>query len=72
MKAYKQLLNNKLNNILSEISNIELDLRCCGNCIQFNTKCNLGKQDGFARPTVFSYCSQWEYDGLTNKERIIK
>jgi hypothetical protein len=39
------------------------DLKCCGNC-QFlykETTCMNGN----------NYCSSWEYDGLTRKEREI-
>ena len=73
MKAYPKLLQQKLDSIVSNIMKIELDLRCCGNCIDFvNGKCNKNKHRQYMTEQPFRYCVEWENDGLTNDERIIE
>jgi hypothetical protein len=72
MDNFVKKLHDKANALITEA----MDLRCCGNCVNFNRvshvghpSCSLGhSDDGFP----WTVCEEWSYDKLTTTERLIK
>lgn len=60
---------NDLDNFSNVIAEVIVNLRCCGNCYNWNVEkriCNLTKN---YNPKKF--CEFWKYDKLGNMDRIL-
>ena len=76
MSIYEKLLNSKIKEIENEIRNMELNLRCCGNCLNFvhsNTiyNCKLKRHDLESIINPFRCCEHWDCDRLEYSDRNI-
>lgn len=72
MSIYEKKLKIKVDKIVSEIEEIEKNLRCCGNCLNFKGgNCELGYLDKYVSGMSFKVCDEWSADRLTYLERKI-
>lgn len=70
-KTYEVFKQNRIDNIVDQIQTMEMNLRCCGNCIQFRLTCNRNNQAKYLESMPFRRCDEWEFDWLRYNDRTI-